>query len=270
MEHEQLSVNELDVEQRARAEARRMREFMTHLGSFVAVGLFFLILNLVTNPHSLWFFWPMLPWSVGLVIHGWKVFWNDRLFGDSWEERRVQTRLGRDQAPAPTLKRATSAPATPEIGEIMQQGTTLVDAMRANARQIPKPAVRQQALALCASADRVLSAIGENPDEATIARDFLDRYLAPANKIVDDYARLATRNVASAQPTLAQVEEHDLPQLTAKFDELYDRLHRGSLIDLQAAREMLSLDIPGWDEDASQSTLNSALPRASTDPPAPR
>ncbi len=252
------------AEQRARAEAKRMREFMTHLGTFVAVGLFFLILNLVTDPHSLWFFWPMLPWAVGLVIHGWKVFWNDRLFGDAWEERRVQTRLGREQTPAPTLKQAMPHVATtPEIGEITHQGAVLIDGMRANARQIPKPAVRQQALALCASADRVLSAIDENPDEVTLARDFLDRYLAPANKIVDDYARLATRHVASAEPTLTQVEQHDLPQLTAKFDELYDRLHRGSLIDLQAAREMLSIDIPGWRDDDEAASLPQPAPKPS-------
>lgn len=262
MDQEQSSVT-MDAEERARAEARRMREFMTHLGSFVAVGLFFLVLNLLTDPHSLWFYWPMLPWAIGLVIHGWKVLWNDRMFGDDWEERRVQAKLGRHEAPATATKVAqAAAPATPEIGEIVQRGTTLVDAMRANARQIPKPAVRQQALALCASADRVLSAIGENPGEVTIARDFLDRYLAPANTIVDDYARLATRNVASAQPTLAQVEEHDLPQLNAKFDELYDRLHRGSLIDLQAAREMLSIDIPGWREDSAPGTSGAALPPA--------
>lgn len=262
---EQDQAKTMDAEQRARAEARRMREFMTHLGSFVAVGLFFLLINLLTNPHSLWFFWPMLPWAVGLVIHGWKVLWDDRLFGDSWEEQRVQARLNRQQAPPPAAAPA-AAPPTPEIGEIVQRGTALVDAMRADARQIPKPAVRQQALALCASADRVLSAIGENPDEATIARDFLDRYLAPAHTILDDYARLASRNVASAQPTLTQVEEHDLPQLTTKFDELYDRLHRGSLIDLQAAREMLTLDIPGWREDGAPLAPGSALPSQATGP----
>lgn len=263
-----MAEEQATIEQRARAEAKRMREFMTHLGSFVAVGLFFLILNLVTDPHSLWFFWPMLPWAVGLVIHGWKVFWNDRLFGDAWEERRVQTRLGREQAPAPTLKPATSSATAPEVGEITKRGTALIDAMRANARQIPKPAVRQQALALCASADHVLSAIDENPDEVTLARDFLDRYLAPANKIVGDYVRLATRHVASAAPTLSQVEEHDLPQLNAKFDELYDRLHRGSLIDLQAAREMLSLDIPGWRDEGDSAPASTARPQAAPRPSA--
>lgn len=251
MADEQATI-EQSVEQKARAEAKRMREFMTHLGSFISVGLFFLIINLVTDPHSLWFFWPMLPWAIGLVIHGWKVFWNDRLFGDDWEERRVQSRLGREEAPAPTLKPA--APASPEIGEITQRGTALIDDMRANARQIPKPVVRRQALDLCASADRVLSAINENPDEVALARDFLDRYLAPANQIVDDYVRLATRHVPSAEPTLSQVEEHDLPQLNAKFDELYDRLHRGSLIDLQAAREMLSIDIPGWRDESGEAS----------------
>lgn len=120
--------------------------------------------------------------------------------------------------------------------------------MRSAARTIPKADVRQQTLGLCASADLVLSAIEENPNETELASDFLNRYLTPASAIVTGYSRLANRNIPSGQATLEKVETHDLKLLSTKVDEIYDRLHRGTLIDLEVAREMLSLEVPDWND----------------------
>ena len=233
------------AEERARKRARELRGFVQHAGAFFSVGLFFLIINLLTDPGNWWFYWPLLPWGIGLTIHGWNVLWEHRLFDDDWEDRQVAKRLARDAAQA-RAKAPRPASGTPELGEITARAAGLIDGMRASARQIPKPDARRQALDVCAAADQVLSAVGDNPTEVALARDFLNRYLEPASTIITDYARLASRNVPSAQPTLAQVEEHDLPLLTTKMNELYDRLHRGSLIDLEVAREMLSLDVADW------------------------
>jgi hypothetical protein len=126
-------------------------------------------------------------------------------------------------------------------------GETKVDAMRAQARRIGKPDVRDRALAICASADRILGALGEVPAEGQLARDFVDRYLTPAEAIVSRYARLSSRGISTAEPTLVKVETEDLPLLDAKMRELYDRLHRGDLIDLEVAREMLALDFADAD-----------------------
>lgn len=245
---------QMTMEERARAAARKqaedLRGFLTHLTCFLAVGLAFFFLNLVTSRDSWWFFWPLLPWSVGLIIHGWNTVTNDRLLNEAWVERKAQSMLARQQ-PAP----APAAPRGPDDQDQATGGTIrrtehLIDGMRTSARQIPTPEIRRQALAVCASADQVFSAIMENPAEAMLARDFLDRYLTPASRILGEYARLASRDIASARPTLAKVEEHDLPFLRTRFDELYDRLHRGRLIDLQVAREMLSIDVASWDDDS--------------------
>lgn len=242
-----MSDVELSAEQKARAAARKraddLRGFTRHLGSFLSVALFFFLLNLVTDPGNWWFFWPLLVWGIGLAIHGWNVLWNDRWFDEQWAERKAQTLLARGR-----LADSAGSPSDmpQETGSILRQSAILIDKMRTAARQIPKPDVRREALKICASADQVLSAVADNPREATIARDFLGRYLTPASAIISDYARLSTRNVPSARATLAKVEEHDLPLLTTKLDELYDRLHRGNLIDLEVAREMLSFDVADW------------------------
>jgi hypothetical protein len=237
-----MGKKQLTAEERARKHAEDLRGFLQHAGAYISVGAFFLILNLVTDPGNLWFFWPLLPWGIGLAIHGWSV-WNDRLFDERWQERQVEKMMARETR---RERPAGIAPETTEIDQITGRAATIIDGMRASARQIPKADVRRQALDVCAASDQVLSAIADNPSEVALARDFLNRYLTPASTIVSDYSRLASRNVPSASATLAKVEEHDLPLLTTKMHELYDRLHRGNLIDLEVAREMLSLDVADW------------------------
>ena len=231
-----------DLEQarkRARQRARKVREFVQFAGVYVAIGTFFLLINLLSGPGDLWFFWPILPMTVPLVIMAWRAFAEPQ-FDDEWVEQQVQRSVRREE---PVVR---PGDAKTEVDLIAERASDLIDGMRRSARQIAKPAVRAQALDVCAAADRVLSAIGENPEEVALARDFVSRYLSPASTIMGDYARLASRNIASAEPTLQRVEDHDLPILEKKLSEVHDRLHRGSLIDLQVAREMLSLDVSDW------------------------
>ena len=66
----------------------------------------------------------------------------------------------------------------------------------------------------------------------------------PGSYLIRDYARLASRDVPSARETVAEVEANDLPALTRRANAIYDRMHRGTLIDLEVAREMMALDVP--------------------------
>lgn len=233
----------------AKQRADDLKGFTTHLGVYLIIMIAFFLLNLATSPGDWWFFYPFLPWGVGLAIHGWNVLGSDKLFDDKWTERKADELLKKQRSQRTTAANANEESPT-ATADLIQQSAWLIDQMRIAARQIPKPEIRRQTLSLCASADQVLSVIEENPREAALARDFLGRYLMPANAIIGDYSRLASRNVVSAQPTLAKVESHDLPLLTSKLDDLYDRLHRGNLIDLEVAREMLRFDVAEWDESA--------------------
>jgi hypothetical protein len=227
---------------------------MTFAGVYIALGTFFLLINIFAGISSLWFFWPMLPLTIPLVILAWKAFAEPR-FDEAWVERQVEKAVAN---PEPTPKHANSPN---EMTELAAQAEGLIDSMRRSARHIPKPTVRTQALDVCASADRILAAMSDNPTEVMLARDFVHRYLTPADSILEDYSRLASRNVASAEPTLRRVEEHDLPLLGEKLNEVHDRLHRGSLIDLQVAREMLSLDISDWGAEELDQSFDARLGR---------
>ena len=226
----------------ARKRAEDLQAFSIHLGVFIIVILGLFLIDLFTGP-GWWFFFPAIAWGIGLGFHGWVVL-SEQVFS----QQRVETTFQNLNQASANVVGARTIPA----GDVVLESATLIDSMRRSSRRIPNLEVRQEALALCASADQVLAVIEETPDEAALADDFLHRYLAPASSILADYSRLANRNIASARPTLEKVETHDIPMLSAKLDELYERLHRGSLIDLEVAREMLSLDIADWDDGSPE------------------
>jgi len=48
----------------------RSTGFKIHFAAYVAVNLILLAVNLLTTPHVLWFYWPLLGWGIGVVAHG--------------------------------------------------------------------------------------------------------------------------------------------------------------------------------------------------------
>ena len=82
-------------EQLALAHVRKIKRFYIHLTQYLVVITALCIINLVTHPQRLWFFWPALGWGMGLLMHAAVVF--DRLpfLGARWEKREVEKRLGR-------------------------------------------------------------------------------------------------------------------------------------------------------------------------------
>ena len=65
-----------EVQDRVQQKVKARKGFLGHLGVYVAVGIFFLVINILTmGPGgSLWFYWPMVPWGMGLLIHYFAVF----------------------------------------------------------------------------------------------------------------------------------------------------------------------------------------------------
>lgn len=226
-----------------------MKDFIEHLMAYVIVNGSLMVLNLVTSPTSWWFLWVAFFWGIGLVFHAVDVFMGD---GTNLARRviaRIDGVTGQntvsEEAPArPAMVATEKAPSQTEIRTIISNGTDVVDQMRRDVRQIPQGQARRDAMTLVNRADEILLAIEEQPEEVLLARDFLNGLLIPVGKLLGDYARLAARDIPSARATLREVEEQDLPALLKRMDAVYERMHRGSLIDLEVAREMMALDTP--------------------------
>lgn len=60
-----------DVEKKVKKRIRARKAFLIHLGTYIAAGLFFLAMNIATMApgEEWWFFFPMIPWGLGLAIH---------------------------------------------------------------------------------------------------------------------------------------------------------------------------------------------------------
>lgn len=51
-----------------RAEEER-KGFLIHLSIYIVVNVILIIINLVYSPETLWFFYPLIGWGIGIVGH---------------------------------------------------------------------------------------------------------------------------------------------------------------------------------------------------------
>jgi hypothetical protein len=71
---------------------KELKGFYGNLISYCIVIPFLVIINLLTSPREIWFYWPMLGWGIGLAAHGMNVF----AIGKNWEENKIQEILRKD------------------------------------------------------------------------------------------------------------------------------------------------------------------------------
>ena len=76
--------------ERAKKRVEDIRGFYHHLLIYVLVNAFLFVLNILTSPGDLWFYWPLLLWGIGIVAHAASVFASGGLWGKDWEERKIK------------------------------------------------------------------------------------------------------------------------------------------------------------------------------------
>lgn len=89
---------EPDVYKKARERVQELRAFYTHLITYIIVNIGLAIINLLTNPDELWFYWVTIFWGIGLLFHAVSVFiFGGRFLGREWEERKVQQLVEKEE-----------------------------------------------------------------------------------------------------------------------------------------------------------------------------
>jgi len=79
-----------DQYREAKERVEEEKKFFLHLGTYIIVNAFLVILNLVTSPNHLWFYWPMLGWGLGLALNALKVYGAYSVFSKDWEEKKIE------------------------------------------------------------------------------------------------------------------------------------------------------------------------------------
>jgi hypothetical protein len=72
--------------ERAQKRVKEIKSFYGNLISYCIIIPALIIINLITSPDNIWFFFPMLGWGIGVAAHGMTVF----AIGKNWEERKIR------------------------------------------------------------------------------------------------------------------------------------------------------------------------------------
>ena len=81
----------------ARKKVNEIKGFYGNLTAYIFVNIGFLVLNLLTSPQQLWFFWPMLGWGIGVIFHGMRVFNYMPFLGKDWEKRKISELMEKEK-----------------------------------------------------------------------------------------------------------------------------------------------------------------------------
>jgi uncharacterized ion transporter superfamily protein YfcC len=87
------STTELDstTESRRDQAIKRLKaknDFRVHLVVYLAVNAMLVLVWAVTSMGYFWPIWPMAGWGIGLVIHGYTVYW-----GSVFTEEQIQREM---------------------------------------------------------------------------------------------------------------------------------------------------------------------------------
>ena len=83
----------------AQRRVEQKKGFYQHLTVFLSCGIFFFLLNMITDRVELWYFFPLLPWGVALFIHYVSTFglpWTGAL-SPEWEAKQIKKEIAQIQ-----------------------------------------------------------------------------------------------------------------------------------------------------------------------------
>ena len=89
---------------KAKKRVEEIKGFYGNLAAYIVVNTGLLVVNLLTSPKHLWFYWPMIGWGIGVAIHGMKVFNYLPFLGKDWEEQKIKEFMDKEKENKETWK----------------------------------------------------------------------------------------------------------------------------------------------------------------------
>ena len=81
----------------AKKRVKELKDFYRNLLTYVGVNILLIIINLITSPGSLWFYWVTIFWGIAILLHASKVFiLKGKFLGKEWEERKIKEMMGKE------------------------------------------------------------------------------------------------------------------------------------------------------------------------------
>ena len=85
--------------EKAKKRVEELKKFYGNLVSYALVNVALIIIDLVTSPGKLWFYWVTIFWGIGILFHASKVFvLKGRFLGEEWEERKIKEIMEKEES----------------------------------------------------------------------------------------------------------------------------------------------------------------------------
>lgn len=83
--------------QEAKKRVQDIKGFYTHLAVYIIINTMLVVINLISSPGGLWFYWVTIFWGIGIVFHALDVFvFKGRFLGKQWEEKKIREYMDED------------------------------------------------------------------------------------------------------------------------------------------------------------------------------
>ena len=73
---------------RAKRRVAAIKGFYIHLIAYISVITLLFFIDFLT-PGGWWFYWALLGWGIGIIVHALSVFGITGLLGSDWEEKKI-------------------------------------------------------------------------------------------------------------------------------------------------------------------------------------
>ncbi|NLL92454.1 MAG: hypothetical protein GX222_08620 [Ruminococcaceae bacterium] len=120
-----------------------------------------------------------------------------------------------------------------EMKSLMKDAYEDLETLEKTGKKIQDNTVRKLALELHQSGISIFEHLQENPDKIGLARRFINYYLDTAAGLVDKYQKLISSRVRGESVEKAKTDiVSGLTVLTRAFDQQYERLMQGEIMDI--------------------------------------
>jgi uncharacterized protein YhhL (DUF1145 family) len=86
--------------EKAKNRVEELKKFYGNLVTYGVINVILIIINLVTSPGNLWFYWVTIFWGIAILLHASKVFiLKGKFLGEEWEERKIKEIMEKEGKP---------------------------------------------------------------------------------------------------------------------------------------------------------------------------
>ncbi|WP_278035300.1 2TM domain-containing protein [Flavobacterium nitratireducens] len=81
--------SEFERYEAAQKKVKKLKDFYSHLLTYVIVVSFLAFINFYYTPQYLWFIWTLMGWGIGVLFHALGTFEIIPFFGKDWEQKKI-------------------------------------------------------------------------------------------------------------------------------------------------------------------------------------